>query len=45
MGTKEKKCEVCGIKIAKYKCALCGCDACPSCYWLQFGLCKKCSKK
>jgi len=45
MTSVPEKCEVCGIKYAKYKCAGCGREVCPGCYWLQMGLCSKCSKK
>jgi hypothetical protein len=40
----KTKCEICGVKFAKYVCAGCGREACSSCYWLQVGLCKKCTE-
>jgi hypothetical protein len=40
-----KKCELCGIKFVKYKCANCNKEICTACYWYQFGVCRYCAKR
>jgi len=36
------RCEICGVRDAKYRCIKCGRAVCPSCYFVMFGLCRDC---
>ncbi|KAA0003407.1 MAG: hypothetical protein DRN33_01130 [Thermoplasmata archaeon] len=36
------RCEICGVREAKYRCIKCGRAVCPSCYFVMFGLCRDC---
>ena len=40
---RSLRCELCGLKYAKYNCVKCGKEVCVNCYWLQLGLCNKCT--
>ena len=37
-------CKICGQKIAKYSCSLCGANVCESCYDKSSGTCIKCKQ-
>ncbi|PKK85937.1 MAG: hypothetical protein CVT48_03340 [Thermoplasmata archaeon HGW-Thermoplasmata-1] len=36
-------CQMCGKRDPKFKCVKCGSNVCASCYWVMFGLCKRCA--
>lgn len=38
----QGKCEICGIREAKYRCIRCNKIACLSCFWKMLGICKEC---
>jgi len=41
-GEVTGRCEICGVRDAKYRCLKCGRAVCASCYWVMFGVCKEC---
>ena len=36
------KCEICGIREARYKCIKCGKKVCVDDFWIMLGICKIC---
>jgi hypothetical protein len=38
-------CQKCNKRTARFRCIKCGAQVCAACYWVLFGLCKKCASE
>ena len=39
-----RKCQICGLRVAKYGCNHCGKNACETCFDLSNGICISCKQ-